>query len=414
MSRSGLERSRRPGVGFVGCCLPRACGIATFTYDLAEAVFHVSDKYRSSVIAAMNDRPEGYDYPDRVKVEIDVDDPYDFALAAEYLNEYCSVISLQHEFGIFGPQWGENVLQLLKWLRRPVVVTCHTVPVNPDPEQRDVFREVVAGADRLVVMNRRAVDFMQALYGAGHNQIVYIPHGIHEMPFNDPPLVKEQLGVEGPVLLTFGLLHREKGLEYMIEAMAEVVRQHPDANYVIVGATHPKILEIEGEAYRKHLHGKIRRSGLRDRVKLIDGFCELSKLMAYLGETDIFIAPYLDASRMTSGALSYAMGAGKAVVATPFLHAKEVLGAGRGRLVPARSSHALARNVVDLLADDRATAEMRRRAYEHTRHMVWPEVAREYVDLFEVVRERPSKSMPVVRPLAEAKKRPAAASGPSK
>jgi glycosyltransferase involved in cell wall biosynthesis len=403
-------------VGFVGSCLPRPCGIGTFTYDLFEAVNGLSNKDQNHFIAAVNDRPQGYDYPDTVRVEIGVDDPNDYALAAEYLNEFCSVVNVQHEFGIYGPRWGANVLHLLQRLRRPVVLTCHTVPIDPDPEQRDIFCEVVARADRIVVMNRRAIDFMQALYGARYRQIAHIGHGIHDVPFVDPPRKKARLGVDGPVLLTFGLMHREKGLEYMIEAMGKIVRERPNATYVIVGATHPRTVEIEGESYRRSLEAKVRRLGLGDNVKFIDGFCDLSDLMAYFAETDIFVAPYLDQTRMTSGALSYAAGSGKAIVSTPYQHALELLAEGRGLLVPSRSADALARNVIDLLSDERAMAAMRRRMYKYTRGMVWQVVARDYMGLFEAVGEtdRRPKTTPVVQPFVEQKQRPAVTGGPSK
>jgi glycosyltransferase involved in cell wall biosynthesis len=414
VAESDIERSARPGVGFVGCCLPRQCGIATFTYDLVEAVSRVSPDGQSLFIAAMNDRPEGYDYPSPVRIEINVDQLPDYSFAADYLNEFCSVVSLQHEFGIFGGPWGSNVLQLLRRLRRPLVVTCHTVPVDPDPDQREIFREVVARADRLVVMSRCAVDFLQALYGARYKQIAHIHHGIHDVPFVDPPAIKTTFGVEGPVLLTFGLLHREKGLEYMVEAMPDVVRERPDVTYVIVGATHPRILEVEGESYRRGLHGKAKMLGVADNVKFLAGFCDLADLMRYLSETDIFVAPYLDQDRITSGALSYAVGSGKAVVATPFLHAMELLAEGRGRVVPARRPDALARHVLELLSNKPYTDAMRRRAYAHTRTMVWPVVAREYVQLFKSVGERQPITVPTVQRVVAAKSQRAASTGPSK
>lgn len=414
MSESDIVGSERSGVGFVGCCLPRPCGIATFTYDLVEAITKITDNDQLCFIAALNDRPEGYEYPGRVKVEINVDQPYDYSLAAEYLNEYCSVVSLQHEFGIFGRSWGANVLRLIRSLRRPLVVTCHTVPVNPDPDQCEIFKEVVARADRLVVMNRCAVNFLQALYGARYSQIVHIQHGIHDMPFSDPPVRKKTFGVEGPVLLTFGLLHREKGLEYMIEALPSVARERPDVTYVIAGATHPRILEVEGESYRRGLCGKVKMLGVANNVMFLKGFCDLPDLMKYLKETDIFVAPYLDHDRITSGALSYAVGAGKAVVATPFLHAQELLAGGRGRIVPARRPDALARQVLDLLANKKQTDDMRRRAYAYTRRMVWPAVARDYLQLFESVRTRRPKTAPPARPVVVAKTRPAISAGPTK
>ncbi|MGD8415006.1 MAG: glycosyltransferase family 4 protein [Candidatus Latescibacterota bacterium] len=416
MARTSTKRSQRPCVGFVGCCLPRPCGIATFTHDLFKAVSGISETDQEHFIAALNDHPQGYDYPESVRVEIDADDPYDYKVAAEYLNEFCSVVSVQHEFGIFGPRWGANVLNLLQRLRRPVVLTCHTVPIDPGPEQREIFGEAVGRSDRVVVMNRRAIDFMQALYGARYRQIAYIGHGIHDIPFRDPPREKARMGVNGPVLLTFGLLHREKGLEYMIEAMGKIVRGFKNATYVVVGATHPRTLETEGESYRRSLVARARRMGLEENVRFIDGFCDLEDLMGYLAETDIFIAPYLDHTRMTSGALSYAAGAGKAIVATTFQHSLELLDGGRGRLVPSRSADALARNVIDLLSTPQVAAAMRRRTYKYMRGMVWPTVARDYMDLFESALEdhpRP-KLTPVVRPVLDTKQRPAASGGPPK
>ena len=263
-------------------------------------------------------------------------------------------------------------------------------------------------------MNPRAIDFLQAHYGALYGQIVCVRHGIHDMPFRNPPIEKKKLGLRGPVLLTFGLLSRPKGLEYMIDAMVEVVREWPDATYVIMGATHPHIARQEGESYRRSLMARARQHGLEDNVKFIDGFADLSDLIGYLHETDIFIAPYLSLGQMTSGALSYAAGAGKAVVSTPFLHARELLTDGRGRLVPARSARALSRNVIDLLADKTATDQMRRRLYKYTRSMVWPAVAREYIRVFESVVRRPPRAVPLVTPMTASKQRPTVAGGPSK
>ena len=414
MARSGTGRPQPPGVGFVGCCLPRQCGIATFTYDLVEAVAGRTGGNQRHVIAAMNDRPGGYDYPARVGVQINVDDPNDYTLAAAYLNEHCSVVNLQHEFGIFGSPWGENVLHLIRWLKRPLVVTCHTVAIDPEPEQREVFAQIVARADRLIVMNPRAIDFLQAHYGARYGQIEYVRHGVHDVPFRNPPVDKKKLGLRGPVLLTFGLLSRPKGIEYMIDAMVEISRERPDATYVVVGATHPHVVRHEGESYRHGLMARVKKLGLEKHVRFIDGFADLTDLIAYLQETDIFVAPYLSLGQMTSGALSYAAGAGKAVVSTPFIHAKELLADGRGRLVPVRSAQALSRNVLDLISDKPATDRMRRRLYQYTRSMVWGAVAREYVRIFDAVAKRPPRGVPLVQSMPVTKQRPTVAGGPSK
>jgi len=408
---SDVSRTKIRKYAFVGCCLPRRCGIATFTYDLAEAAASQSEESQTVIIVAVNDRPEGYSYPERVSLEIDYNDPHEYKLAAEYLNDTCDVVCLQHEFGLFGLPWGNNVLHLIRRLRRPLVVTCHTVLVDPDPDQRRVFSEIVSYADRLVVMNELAVDFLQALYGAHYDQIVCIRHGIHDIPFGYPPHQKTCLDVDGPVLMTFGLINRSKGLENAIDAMAEIVLEHPDACYVIAGRTHPRIVEVEGESYRRSLQGRARRLGLESNVKFIDKFSELVDLKNYLEETDIFLAPYLDVDQMTSGALAYAAGAGKAIVSTPFLHARELLDERRGILTPVGNSHAMARHVLDLLSDPRDTDEMRRRIYRYTRSMVWEVVARQYLGLFESMRPLKHKTVLPVQQATQTGADPAYAGG---
>ncbi len=408
---SDVSRTKNRRYALVGCCLPRRCGIATFTYDLAEAAARQSEETQSVFIVAVNDRQEGYAYPERVSLEIDYNDPHEYKLAAEYLNDSCDVVCLQHEFGLFGLPWGNNVLHLLRRLRRPLVVTCHTVPVDPDPDQRRVFSEIVGLSDRLVVMNELAVDFLQALYGAHYGQIVCFRHGVHDVPFGQPPDRKPSLGVDGPVLMTFGLIGRSKGLECAIDAMSEIVRDRPETCYVIAGRTHPRIVEVEGESYRRSLQGRVRRLGLENNVKFIDKFSELIDLKKYLEETDIFLAPYLDMDQMTSGALAYAAGAGKAIVATPFLHARELLADGRGALTPVGNPHAMARHVLDLLSDPRETAEMRRRVYRYTRSMVWDVVARQYLGLFDSMRLQKHKTAPMTQQAAQKGADPAYAGG---
>ena len=369
-------------IGFVGTYIPRRCGIATFTFDLAEAVARVVGPRKPVYVVAMNENADGYPYPSRVKLQIQQDDVTHYLRAARFLNERCGVVSLQHEFGIFGGEAGSLVLRLIEKLRIPLVVTCHTVYGEPEADKRDVMREIVAAADKLVVMDRRGIDFLQSIYGARPEQIAYVRHGIHDIPFQDPPYEKTVFGASGPVILTFGLLHRNKGIEYMIDAMATIVRSRPDVTYVVAGQTHPAIVRQEGESYRQSLEARVSELGLQSRVKFIDRFAELSDLMTYLSQADMFAAPYLFLDQMTSGALSYAVGAGNAVIATPFHHAKELLAEGRGCLVPVGDPASLANAVLDLLENKTKMNEMRRKAYEHTRGMVWPVVAREYVGVF--------------------------------
>lgn len=381
---AGVSLNSR-AIGFVGTYIPRRCGIATFTSDLAEAVAGVVGPRKPVYVVAMNENAEGYPYPSRVKFQIQQDDVSHYLRAARFLNEHCDVVSLQHEFGIFGGEGGALLLGLIEKLRVPLVVTCHTVYGEPEADKRDVMREIVASADKLVVMDRRGIDFLQGIYGARREQIVYIRHGIHDLPFQEPPYEKEIFGVSGPVILTFGLLHRNKGIEYMIDAMATIVGARPDVTYVVAGQTHPAIVRQEGESYRESLEARVRELCLERHVKFIDRFVELSDLMTYLSQADMFAAPYLFLDQMTSGALSYAVGAGNAVIATPFHHAKELLADGRGCIVPVGDSAALSGAVLDLLEDKKKMNEMRRKAYEHTRGMVWPVVAREYLGVFRKV-----------------------------
>lgn len=396
-------------IGFVGTYIPRRCGIATFTFDLAEAVARVVGAQRPVCVVAMNENTDGYPYPSRVKFQIQQEDVSHYLRAARFLNDHCDVVSLQHEFGIFGGDGGSFVLRLIEKLRIPLVVTCHTVYGEPEPDKRDILREIVASAHKLVVMDRRGIDFLQSIYGARREQIVYIRHGIHDIPFKDPPHEKKVFGAKGPVVLTFGLLHRNKGIEYMIEAMATIIRSKPDVTYVVAGQTHPAIVRQEGESYRRSLEVRVEELGLQSHVKFIDRFVELSDLMTYLSQADMFAAPYLFLDQMTSGALSYAVGAGNAVIATPFHHAKELLADGRGYLVPVADSTALSRAVLDLLENKSKMNEMRRKAYEHTRGMAWPVVAREYVAVFRRVSRRVAAPASIRRELpVRPARRPAA------
>jgi len=371
-------------IAFVGNYLPRNCGIATFTYDLAEAVAETSDE--PVHVIAINDTERGYQYPARVTRTVQQDRRIDYVDAADYLNTTgAGVVSIQHEFGIFGGECGAHILILMRRLRRPPVVTCHTVPAEPLDAEADVLREIASLSSRLVVMNRGAIDLLESLYGVERGKIVCIPHGIHDVPFADPPDYRKRLGLRGRVLLTFGLLSRVKGIEYMIDAMPEIVRRHPDTTYVVLGRTHPVILRAEGESYRRSLQDRAKKLGVRGRVLFLDRFVHLRELLGFMAETDIFVAPFVKLDHTTSGTLAYALGAGNAVVATPFVDAKSLLSEGRGRLVPACDPAALAGEINALLSDVRSMRSMRQRAYLYTRPMVWSRIARRYQELFDEV-----------------------------
>lgn len=384
------------GIAFVGNYLPRNCGIATFTYDLTEAVARHAGENQPVIVVAMNDTPKGYLYPNRVKFEVRQDYQIDYARAADFLNfSHVDTVCLQHEYGIFGGEWGSNLLTLLRDLQRPFVVTCHTVIQNPDSLQKEVFDEISARAARLIAMSDRAATMLQDVHKVPREKIILIPHGIHDVPFIDPSFYKDKFGVEGrDVLLTFGLLHRNKGIEYMIDALPAIVKRHPKVTYIVLGATHPKVVNLEGESYRLSLQRRVRELGLEENVLFHARFVELDELLKYLGAADICVTPYLNIEQATSGALVYAMASSKAVVSTPYWHAEELLADGRGRLVPLRDSESLAREINALLDDEVAFTSVRKKAYMHTRSMVWDSVARDYVRLFDEVRSHIPRSIP--------------------
>lgn len=372
----------------IGNHLPRQCGIATFTTDLCEALERA---FPDRVCAALpvNDIPEGYSYPERVRFELEQDNLSSYAAAADFLNiNNVDVVCLQHEYGIFGGPAGSHILALLRELRMPVVTTLHTVLKDPDEHQRRVLKEIIRLSDRVVVMTERASQFLREIYGAPPENIDLIPHGIPDVPFVDPNFFKDQFGLEGKkVLLTFGLLSPNKGIEHVIEALPEVIKRHPDVVYVVVGATHPHIQRRQGESYRLSLQRLARSLGVDRHVIFHGRFVSLEELTQFLGAADIYITPYLNAAQIVSGTLSYAVGAGKAVISTPYWHAEELLADGRGILVPFRDAPALAARINELLDDEVLRHSVRKRAYLFARDHTWPKVAQAYMRSFMLARE---------------------------
>ncbi len=370
-------------IAFVGNYLPRQCGIATFTHDLCEAVAtQASDQ--DVFTLAINDVPEGYTYPPRVRFEIRQNVQADYRLGAEFLNlNQVSAICLQHEYGIYGGTCGSHLLSLLRRIRRPLVSTLHTVLKDPTDQQKLVLQETCRLSGRVVVMADIARGFLQDIYGVPEEKIAVIPHGIPDVPFVDPHFYKDQFGVEGRrVILTFGLLSPGKGIEYVIEALPDVVQKHPDVVYILLGATHPHVKAESGEEYRNSLMRRAHELGLRDHVIFVNRFVDYKELCEYLGAADLYVTPYLNEAQITSGTLAYAAGAGKAVISTPYWHAKELLADDRGKLVDFRESEAIAREMLCLLDNDHELNAMRKRAYNHCRQMVWKRVAHDYLDLF--------------------------------
>lgn len=392
----GDDRSHDNGVAriaFLGNYLPRRCGIATFTTDLCRAVSTQAPNAECFAIA-MNDTRDGYAYPAPVRFEIEASRRDQYDLAADFVNvNHVDVLCVQHEYGIFGGSYGRHVLPLLRQVRAPVVTTLHTVLTDPSQEQLEVMLELCRLSDRLVVMSQRAEEYLRDIYGVPEPKIHMIHHGIPDMPFVDPNYYKDQFGAEGRrLLLTFGLLSAGKGIEYAIEALPRVVAEFPDTLYIVLGATHPHVKNEQGESYRMMLQTRVRELQLEDHVLFQNRFVELSELCEYLGAADIYVTPYLNPAQIVSGTLAYSMGTGKAVVSTPYWYAEDMLAEERGRLVPFRNSDAIADVVIDMLTHETERHAMRKRAYLMGRAMIWPEVARAYLNVFDQARDDRSRA----------------------
>ena len=373
-------------VAVIGSYLPRQCGIATFTTDLVEGLSaEAPDIYNWA--AAMNDKPEGYPYPEKVRFEINQNKLSDYSIASQFLNiSQTDIVCLQHEYGLFGGPAGSHLLKLLGELRMPVVTTLHTVLKNPAPEYRAVMSKLSDLSDKLVVMSHKASDFLKDIYAVPEDKIVFIHHGIPDTPFIDPSFYKDKFGVEGKkVLLTFGLLSPNKGIENVLQALPTVIKKHPDVVYIILGATHPHILKSHGDAYRIMLQQLVHKLNIGEHVIFQNRFVELKELCEFLGIADIYLTPYLEEAQITSGTLAYAMGTGKAIISTPYWYATEMLAEERGRLVPFHNPDAMAEQIIDLLDNDVDRHAMRKKAYMFSREAVWKEVSRKYLQVFREV-----------------------------
>lgn len=381
------ETSKVRKIAFVGDHLPRKCGIATFTSDLLAAVATAHPNSQCFSVS-VNDIKGGYDYPEVVRFEIEEQDLSSYLRAADFLNiSNVDVVCLQHEFGIFGGPAGGHILAFLRELRMPVVTTLHTVLREPRTDQRRVMQELISLSTRLVVMTERGRQMLQEVYNAPSAKIDLIAHGIPDMGFVDPTYFKDQFGVEGKVvLLTFGLLAPNKGIEYVLKALPQILEAFPDVVYIVLGATHPNELREHGEAYRVSLEMLAKKNKIEKNVIFYNDFVDLENLKEFIGAADLYLTPYLNEAQSTSGTLAYTFGAGKAVVSTPYWHAAELLAEDRGVLVPFGDAQAIAREVMGLLRDDTRRHAMRKNAYRMGREMVWSNVAQLYMRSFELSR----------------------------
>ncbi|HXM63033.1 MAG TPA: glycosyltransferase family 4 protein [Terriglobales bacterium] len=385
--RSHSKPSLPSRIAVIGNYLPRQCGIATFTTDLCAAI---SAEYGTARLLALpvNDTEQGYDYPARVRWSLAQDDLRSYQQAAEFLNfNNIDMVCLQHEYGIFGGPAGSHILQLLRGLKMPVVTTLHTVLREPNPDQIMVMEEIAELSDRLIVMSQLSSQFLQEIFKVPGSKIDMVPHGVPDLPFLDPNFYKDRFGVEGKaVLLTFGLLSPNKGIENVIQALPQILSKHKNVVYIVAGATHPHVLRREGEQYRSRLQAMAKEVGVESNVFFHNRFVSPEEMVEFIGAADIYVTPYRHEAQVVSGTLAYALGAGKAIISTPYWHAIELLDDRRGALVPFDSPAAIAQKTVELLDTPAIRHAMRKRAYLFAREMVWKRVAQGYMESFARVR----------------------------
>lgn len=377
-SRGSVRR-----VAMIGNFPPRLCGIATFTADVRAALAAAFPETAIDIYA-MDEPDVGHVYPPEVVCTIDHNDVLDYVKAARRINESgADVVLVQHEYGIFGGPAGALLLRLLDRVAAPIVVTLHTVLESPNAEQHAVIEALAGSASRLIVMAEKGREILVRVNGISNEQIVVIPHGVPDRPTADADLMKPRFGFDGrKVLLTFGLLSPNKGIETMIRAIPAIVASEPRALYVVLGATHPHLVAHEGEAYRERLVALAAELGVSDHVRFVDGFMPQELLLDYIEAADIYVTPYLNEAQITSGTLSYAVGLGKPVVSTPYWHAAELLAGGVGSLVPFGDSDGFASAISGLLSDERRMTAMRERAWKVGRSMTWAKLAEGYMAVF--------------------------------
>jgi glycosyltransferase involved in cell wall biosynthesis len=379
-----MNKGPRNKVAFISSFLPRKCGIATFTSDLINSVSSAAAGHFEALVVAL--KPDSKDtYENPVKFEIRQNVRSDYACAADYINfSHVDLVSIQHEFGLFGGIAGSYLNLLLKRLKAPVVTTLHTVINEPKPAYRQAMIDLCNHSDRIIVMNERGLDMLDQIYGVQGSKVRLIPHGIPDLPFVDSSYYKHKFGLEGRrTVLTFGLLSKNKGIEVMLKALPAIVKVEPSVVYIVLGMTHPNVLKHDGESYRFHLQHMVKDLGIENNVVFYNRFVDNDELHNFLCAADVYVTPYLSLEQLTSGTLSFAVGTGKSVVSTPYWAATELLSEGRGKLVPQGDSGRMAQEIIEILQDDQVFYAMRRKAYDYGRSRTWPEIGKHYWDLFQ-------------------------------
>jgi glycosyltransferase involved in cell wall biosynthesis len=377
-----VPESNKEYIAFLGTYTPRECGIATFTKDLIDSVDLLA-KFAPARVIGVNEIETIYDYDSRVKQQIRQDFEEDYLQAAKYINSSrINAVNLQHEFGIYGGEWGKYIISFLQNVHKPVITTLHTVQPDFEPKARAVLKEITAHSKAIVVMARAAKNLLKE-YNVPNEKIKVVQHGCPDIPFLTSDSVKPSLGLKGRTILsTFGLINRGKGVEYAIQALPPLVKKHPNLLYLIIGETHPEVRKNEGETYRMNLIKLVDQLGLQNHVRFHNRFLTKRELIRYLHATDIYITPYIGPNQISSGTLVYALGAGRAVVSTPYIHAKEVLSHGRGLFCEFKNPDSIAEEVKKLLENVKLRRDIEKKVYRYSRGFVWSKVAQKYTDIF--------------------------------
>lgn len=377
------QKAKSIRVIYVSSYIPRRCGIATYTKDLTNAI-NLLNPYALAEIMAVNRKEEVLDYPWEVKFKINQDDLASYLQAADYINKSgADLVSFQHEFGLFGGHCGEYVLPFVESLKLPLVTTLHTVVVNTNSDKEVVLKRLIKKSKAIIVMMKNIKEKLVIEYGTLRKKVVVIPHGTPDLPYESTERVKKKKKLTGRLVLgNINLLSSAKGIEYALKAVALIAKKYPHVLYLVIGQTHPVVLQNEGEKYRNFLKQKVKKLGIGHNVKFINEYLSLGDLIEWLRAIDIYITPYLDSQQAASGALAYAVGAGKSCISTPYRYAKEVLSDGRGILVPFRNAKSIAQEVINLWENPDKRKEMEKKAYEYGRLMTWPKIALQHLDLF--------------------------------
>lgn len=394
-----LEQPKLP-IAFVGTYPPRECGIATFTCDTTNAIARLNPRSGSYVIA-VNDSGRSYQYNENVVFTIDQDDHSSYVKAAAFINNSAAeIVNIQHEYGIFGGLWGDNLLFLLEHLKKPVVTTFHTTLPEPDFYVRRLTQFIAHYSEKVIGLTQKSIDLLTDEYGIDDSKLKVVFHGVPDVRKVSTQHFKKLFNVEDRLVIsTFGLINSSKGIEYMIDALPSIISHHPDVIYLVLGQTHPVVRQREGESYRQQLAEQVKRLGLEDYVVFVNRYLSFNDLVKYLLATDVYVTPYLNKNQIVSGTLAYAVGCGKAIVSTPYLYAEEALAEGRGIIVDFKDSRAMARAVNHILSDKAFKAKLEAATYKYGRRMIWSVVAKEYMVIFnEALRKQKVKESKIVSP----------------